>query len=78
MTPESVLSIRGSTRQTLSGLHGFVSATPFESRPKAVFLENVAALGNQRVVEGHGVATTLRKEVCDPFRRLLRLGNRAR
>ena len=65
-TPESVLSISGSTGQTLRGLHGFVGATPFEPRPKVTFWENVVALDKQRAVEGHRVATVLIKEVFDP------------
>eukprot|EP00974_Lingulodinium_polyedra_P047036 4511133-Lingulodinium_polyedra.AAC.1 len=67
MTPASVLSMSGSTGQTLSGLRDFVLAMPFELRPTVIFLENVAALGTQRAVEGHKVATTLIKEVFDPL-----------
>jgi site-specific DNA-cytosine methylase len=67
VTPESVLSLGGSTGQTLSGLHGFVGATPFELRPKVILLENVAALAKQRAVEGHKVATTLIKDIFDPL-----------
>ena len=67
MTPDSVLSMKGSTGQTLRGLRDFVLAMPFEVRPKAIFLENVAALDAKRAVEGHRVATTLIKEVFDPL-----------
>ena len=43
MTPDSVLSMKGSTGQTLSGLRYFVLVMPFEVRPKVILLENVAA-----------------------------------
>ena len=39
MTAESVLSMKGSTGQTLSGLNGYLGALPFEQRPRLLFLE---------------------------------------
>ena len=59
-------------------MHDFVLAVPFEVRPKAIFLENVAALDAKRAVEGHRVATTLIKEVCDPLGDSCDLGNSGR
>eukprot|EP00974_Lingulodinium_polyedra_P134064 11228023-Lingulodinium_polyedra.AAC.1 len=67
----------GSTGQTLRGLHDFVFAKPFESRPKAIFLESVAGLDRQRAVEGHRVASTLIEAIFDPLS-YLRLGNTER
>ena len=78
MTPDSVLSMKGSTGQTLRGLRDFVLAMPFEVRPKAMFLENVAALDAKRAVEGHRHATTLIKEVFDPLGYSCDLGNSER